>query len=354
MTKKIKVGIIGATSYTAGKLIQLLLSHPNVEITYLSSDSEAGTPAHSVHKFLTQLKLNLVFEETDYEKAAILSDAIFITKPYDFFHKFAHLLFEKEVKVIDLSADFRLKDPKLYSQWYGFEHKNVALLKKSVYGLSEIYKSEIASAKLIANPGCYPISIILGLIPALKRLDVVNTNNTIIVNSTSGISGAGRALRDLNMFINVAENVRPYKIGVHQHTPEIEQELSKSCGNEIKILFAPQVGPYKSGIVSNIFFSLLDDKFTTEEIYQIYKDFYKNKPFIRVYPPDTIPEVQNVYDTNFCDIGITVDKRTNKCIITSVIDNIVKGASGQAIQNMNIAFGIDETVALPYGELRQK
>lgn len=349
MMNKIKVGIIGATSYTAGKLIQLLLSHPYTELVYLASDSNAGVPVESIHTFLTQLKQNLLFKETDYEKITEECDVVFVTKPHGYLHKYVQTLLDKGVKIIDLGADFRLKDPNLYKEWYGFEHKNKEFLKKAVYGLCEINKEAIASAQLLANPGCYATSILLGLVPALVHLKSMDTN-TIVINAISGISGAGKSLKEGSMFINVDENIRLYKIGTHQHTAEIEQEAFRISGKKIKILFAPQIGPYKNGILSNIFFSINDDTLTAEDVYQIYKDFYKDKPFVRVYPVGSIPEVQTIRDTNFCDIGITVDARTKKCVITSVIDNIVKGASGEAIQNMNIIFGIDETKGLPYGE----
>lgn len=350
MKDRIKVGIIGATSFTSTKLVELLLGHPNAEIVYLSSDSNAGEPAQSAHSILKHLKVDLKFEATDFDKAGEICDLVFITKPHGYFHKEAENLYKHDVKIIDFGGDFRLKNPELYAKWYGFDHNNIDLLEKSVYGLCELYKNDIAQAKLIANPGCYPTSVILGLIPALGQNDLVDLKS-ISVNSISGVSGAGRKLTPGNMFINVAENVTPYKIGTHQHTPEMEEILFKKTGKKVNLLFAPQVGPFKIGILSNIFFSLVSDKYTADDIYQLYIGYYKDNPFMRIYKPGELPQVINVLNTNFCDIGITIDKRTNKCVITSAIDNIMKGASGQAVQNMNIAFGLKETTGLPYGEI---
>lgn len=348
MTTRIKAGIVGATSITAGKLIQILSAHPCAEIAYLASDSAVGESISTVHPFLAQSEQEMAFEAIDYDRAAQSCDVVFITKPHGYFHKYARKLFDKGVKIIDLSADFRLTNPALYQKWYGFEHSGSSLLDKAVYGLSEFYRNELSSAQLIANPGCYPAGILLGLVPALKEDKLVDTTS-IVVNSISGISGAGRSPGKEKLYVNVADNVRPYKIGTHQHTPEIEQELSNLAGIQAEILFVPQVGPYRNGILSNIFFSLSSGDYSTEKVYRIYREFYKESFFIRVCPPGQPPEIKNVYNTNFCDIGITVDKRTSKCVVTTAIDNIVKGASGQAIQNMNIAFGINETTGLPYG-----
>jgi N-acetyl-gamma-glutamyl-phosphate reductase len=351
-----KVGIIGAASFASGKLIELLLGHEKVEITYLVSEHFPNEPIEKAHSHLKGV-LDLKFEKYDLSEVAKRCEIVFISKHHGVAVKQTPPLLENGIKVIDLSADFRLKNPEVFEKWYGIKHDAIKTLKEAVYGLPELNFKKIKSARIIANPGCYPTSVILGAAPLFK-LSLVDTNETIIVDSISGISGAGKGNGSMNgekLFINLSNNVRPYNVGTHRHTPEMEQELSALAEGEITLLFAPHVGPFNYGITSNIYIPLKDDKITVEEIVKEYKSFYEGKPFIRIYEVDEIPEIKDVVGTNFCDIGIHYDKRTKLCIIFSVLDNIIKGAAGQAIQNMNIMFGFDEKEGLPYkGALNKK
>lgn len=346
--EKLRVGIIGAASYVSGKLIELLLDHGQVDITYLASDHFPNQSIEEAHSHLKDI-LSLKFERYDFESVAERCDIVFISKHHGVAVKQTPPLLEKGIKVIDLSADFRLKNPKDFKEWYGLDHDAPMALQEAVYGLPELNFEKIQEAKLIANPGCYPTSVILGAAP-LFNLALVDTKEIIIVDSVSGISGAGKSNGDFkNQFINMSDNLRPYDVGTHRHTPEMEQELSAlSHDGDVKILFAPHVGPFKYGIKTNIYVTLKDDTVTEEQIIEEYKSFYQDKPYIRIYEVNKIPEIKDVVGTNFCDIGIRYDKRSNRCIIFSVLDNIIKGAAGQAIQNMNIMFRFDAKEGLPY------
>ncbi len=352
----IKAGIFGASSLTAGKLIELLLNHPEVEISFLASETFNGlgleAPFHGRFKNLLDLK----FESYYSSKNKILSkcDVVFLTKPHGKHGNVAAELLAKDIKVIDLSADFRLKDLNVFAKWYKpqGEHATyyyggefIDLLGKAVYGLPEIHSEKIIKANLVANPGCYPTSVILGLAPLFKEKLV--PDNFVIADSYSGVSGAGKSRKDETQFIDLNENIRPYKIGAHNHTPEMEQELSELGGVNCKVLFAPHIMPIDVGIISTIYVKY-SRKLESKELTDLYNTYYENKPFIRIYENGALPQVKDVANTNFCDIGITIDDRTDRYVITSVIDNTIKGAAGQAIQNMNLMFGFDETAGLPF------
>jgi len=358
----IKAGIFGAASLTAGKLIELLVDHPEVEITHLTSESFKGKDLKESFRGKFKNLLDLKFEGYSENKKKIQNtcDVFFLSKPHGEHGDVAAELLAKGIKVIDLSADFRLADSKVFSEWYNpqgehasyyYDKEFFELLDKAVYGLPEIHAQEIAKADLVANPGCYPTSAVLGLAPLAKEKLI--SDNSVIVDSYSGVSGAGKSRPIDNQFIDLNDNIKPYKIGTHQHTPEMEQELSGLCGEEVKVLFAPHIMPVDVGIVSTIYVNYTK-KLDYEALAALYTDFYKNKPFVRIYDDHLLPQVKDVADTNFCDIGFTVDTRTKRFIITSVIDNTIKGAAGQAVQNMNLMFGFEEVAGLPFGRALRK
>lgn len=255
---------------------------------------------------------------------------------------------KNNTRFIDLSAKFRLKDKNLYNEWYGFEHKSPELLEKAVYGLTELYREKIKNAVLVANPGCYPTATLLAVAPLLKG-NFVDTNESIIVDAISGSSGAGSS--NGLLAIDLDQNIKPYKIGhVHQHIPEMEQEISNIVGNKIGVIFSPYVAQFTFGIRSTNYVKL-KEPYKFEDIDSIYEKMYGREPFIHILDKPIPPEVKNVVGTNFCDLWIRIDKHTNMCIAMSVIDNAVKGASGQAIQNMNVMYGFEETEGLPYGNV---
>ncbi len=258
----------------------------------------------------------------------------------------------KNIKFIDLSGDFRLKDANLYKQWYKFEHTEPKLLDQAVYGLTELYRDKIKGATLIANPGCYPTAGILGIAPLLKY-NLADSGQGIIIDAYSGFSGAGKLKNDYNSAMNVEQNIIPYKIGrEHQHIPEMEQELSNIAGGQIGVTFSPHVIPCKYGILTTSYIKL-KEPFEYEDVFWAYKKMYENEPFIRLLD-GKYPFLRDVEGTNFCDIAIRIDKHNKMCIAMSVIDNVIKGASGQAIQNMNIMFGFDEVEGLPYADVLKK
>ncbi|MCX7919414.1 MAG: N-acetyl-gamma-glutamyl-phosphate reductase [bacterium] len=341
----IKASIIGAASYTAGELIKILLHHPEVTLTYLESSSSTGKTVDQVHPILRGL-VSLPLQEYDKIAIATQSDVVFICRSAGGSMKYgADLLRQSNrLKIIDIGSDFRLKEPSEYKQWYQYTHEEPNLLKQSVYGLPELNASRIKKARLIANPGCYATSIILGLAPVVANHLV--QPNQIYISAYSGISGAGRTYKPgFNMFLDLYGNIRPYKVAIHQHTPEIEQELTNISKQTVKITFIPHVIPIDKGILSTIFVKP-KKKIKLDSIVSLYTEFYKGKPFIRIYPQGEFPQVVNVVNTNFCDIGLGIDQRTGSILIFSAIDNTIKGAGGQAVQNMNIMFGLKETTGL--------
>lgn len=340
---KYRISIAGATGYTGIELIRILLKHPYVEISGLTSESYTGL---RLNKVLPYFEFNITLEKFNPLKIADKSDLVFLCFPHTKSIDAVDSILKLGKLIIDLSADFRIKDKGVYSKWYGVRHTKPALLKKSIYGLPELYKSSIKNARLLANPGCYPTSVILACAPVIKN-KLVNVED-IVINSISGISGAGRKIKTEYLFSEIHENVKTYKIGgVHQHIPEIEQELNNIYGakNKIKISFTPHLAPFNRGILTTINFKL-SKKITVEDTLSIYEEFYKNEKFVRILPKNTFPETKYVYGTNLCDIGLMVDKRLNKLIVISAIDNLVKGAAGQAVQNMNIMLKIPEETAL--------
>lgn len=337
----IKAIICGATGYTGLEIIKLLLNHKDAEITDISAKIDEPQKISDVFPELKG-RFDMLCEDKKVDALAKAgADVVFLALPHRVSMYFAEAFLKKGIKVIDLSADFRLKDANVYKKFYAQEHKYKDLIKTSVYGLPELNSGEIKQAKLIANPGCYPTVSILSLAPLVskKAKDIKD----IIIDAKTGITGAGRKAALALNFGEVAENMKAYKIGVHQHVPEIDQELSTLAKKNISVLFVPHLAPMKRGILATIYIKLTKAP-DTSDVVKMYKNFYKNAPFVRVYDEGDFPETKNVYDTNFCDIGITTDG--DRVIIVGAIDNLIKGASGQAVQNMNIIFGLDETSGL--------
>jgi len=334
--KKTKAAIVGASGYSGQELIRLLLRHPHVEITHFTSRQYAGKAVAEVFpRFRGQV--SATFTEPDVDR--IDADAVFLALPHGVAAEFAPALLQKGIKVLDLSADFRLKSAAVYKEFYEHEHPAPDLLKQSVYGLPEIHREQIRAAKLVACPGCYPTSIILGVAPALKS-GLVKSDG-IIVNSLSGVSGAGRKVADEYLFTECNESARAYSVPKHRHLSEIEQELSLLAGGNVMISFTPHLIPLSRGIISTIYLSLAKK---AEDVLAMYRDFYEGETFVRV--TSSLPDTKNVELTNFCDISARVDPRTNRLIVVSVIDNLTKGAAGQAVQCLNLVCGYDETTGL--------
>ncbi len=332
----VKVGVLGATGYAGAELVRLLCSHKYAEITMLASKTYAGQKMSDVFTSLRGI-CDIVLEEADADKAAAKCDVVFTALPHGVSHEVIKELHSKGLKVIDLSGDFRYNDIKVYEEWYGVEHACPELLNESVYGLCELHREEIKKATLIGNPGCYTTCSILGLAP-LVAAGVVETNN-IIIDAKSGVSGAGRGLALQTHFVECTETMKAYKVATHRHTSEIEQELSLLAGEEIVLSFTPHLVPMKRGILVTEYANL-KKPYTKEELLNMYKEFYKDEKFVRIL--DTLPEVKNITGSNYVDIGLSVDTRLNRVIVVATIDNLVKGAAGQALQNMNLLFGLSE------------
>ena len=338
----LRVGIVGASGYTGSELMRFLVMHPEqVELTCVTSRTFAGQHVSSIHPNLRGL-LDLKFENLDMEEVADKVDIVFLGLPHQSSMMFAPKFLDLGVKVIDFSADYRLISADVYEKWYQ-EHTSPHLLEEAVYGLPELHREEIAGASLIANPGCYPTGAILALLPALKS-GVVESEG-IIVDSKSGISGAGRTPTETTHLPNRYGNFTAYKVGAHRHTPEIEQELSRATGEDITICFVPHYVPMSRGILTTAYLRLREST-STKEVLEIYSRHYEDEPFVRILDEEEIPQTQAVRGSNFCDIGVKVVEESNLLVVISALDNLVKGASGQALQNMNIMAGFDETAGL--------
>ncbi len=332
--------VLGATGYAGIELVRILNSHPEVEIKMLVSHSFVGKKISDVYPNFKGV-LDLVCEDLDVDKAAAC-DIVFTALPHGASKEVIPQLYNKGARIIDLSGDFRYDDADVYAKWYGEEHSSPEILKESVYGLCELHRDKIKNTRLVGNPGCYTTCSILGLAPLLAN-GIVKSDN-IIVDAKSGVTGAGRNSALDYSFCECTENAKAYKIATHRHTSEIEQELSKLAGEEIMISFTPHLIPQKRGILSTMYANLKEDK-TTEELIELYKEYYKDEYFVRVYDAG-LPETNHVAGSNFVDIGLVVDTRLKRVVVSSAIDNIGKGAAGQAVQNMNILLGLDEKTGL--------
>ncbi len=338
----INAAVLGATGYTGTELVRLLSAHPGVDLVFISSESHAGKKISEIHpQFGGQVDLTLKSMQIGQIPGS--TDLVFCALPHGKSAEAVSALLKKDLRVVDLSADYRLKRPELYNEWYAMDHPHAELLNLAIYGLPELYNQEIAGAQLIANPGCYPTSTLLALAPLLKSK--LADTNSIIIDAKSGVSGAGRTPKQSFHFPDCTENFKAYRVASHQHTPEIEQELSRMAGKDLKITFTPHLVPMVRGILSTIYLQL-DQSKSEEELYAIYKNFYSSSPFVRIKDAPSLPETRFVRGSNFCDLALKFDRRTNRLIVISAIDNLVKGASGQAVQNMNIMLGLPEETGL--------
>lgn len=339
----IRVGIVGATGYTGIELLRLLKFHPRVQVTLATTTSQQGEKLSQVHPQFEKI-YDLVLEELDLEKVGEEVDLAFCALPHGQSLEKVPGLLDRGIRVIDLSADFRLRDPEDYLRWYGYQHPRPGLLGESVYGLPEIYRDRLPGARLVANPGCYPTSVILGLKPLLEEglVDV----STLVVDSKSGASGAGRSPSQAFHFAQCTENFKAYRVANHQHTPEIEQELSYLYGNkDVVITFTPHLVPMVRGILSTVY-ARLAEGVEEKDLEAAFQAHYGEEMFIRLREKPALPETRQVYGTNFVDIAFRVDPRTRRVIVITAIDNLVKGAAGQAIQNMNVLLGWPEDTGL--------
>lgn len=338
----IKVGIIGATGYAGQELVRLLLSHNEVKISWYGSRSYIDKKYYEVYQNMFQL-VDATCLDDNMEALAEEVDVIFTATPQGLC---ASLLTEEilnKVKIIDLSADYRIKDVGIYESWYNLEHKTPQFIQEAVYGLCEINREEIKKARLVANPGCYPTCSTLSIYPLLK--EGVIDQNTIIIDAKSGTSGAGRGAKLDNLYCEVNENIKAYGVATHRHTPEIEEQLSYAAGGEVRINFTPHLVPMNRGILVTAYASLKQEV-TYEDIKTIYDKYYAHEKFVRVLDKDVCPQTKWVEGSNFVDVNFKIDPRTNRIIMMGAMDNLVKGAAGQAVQNMNLLFGFEESKGL--------
>lgn len=338
----VKVAVIGGTGYGSIELIRLINIHPYLEIGTIVSNSQAGNQISSTYPHLSGINEQSL-EKFDADRLAKENNIIFLATPSGVSSSLAPQLIDKGSKCIDLSGDFRIRSGDIYEQWYKHSPAPQDYLAQAVYGLCEMNAQNIKTANLIANPGCYPTATLLGLMPIIKT--GLADLESIIIDAKSGVSGAGRGLSLTSHFAELNENLKTYKMGAHQHIPEIEQSLTDESGVPVTITFTPHLIPMTRGIMCTIYVKLKDASLT-EEVQEIYNEFYENKPFVRIRPAGSIPATKEVLGSNYCDIGLHVDPRTKRLTIISVIDNLVKGAAGQAIQNVNIMNGWDETTGL--------
>ncbi|MCB2181208.1 MAG: N-acetyl-gamma-glutamyl-phosphate reductase [Desulfobulbaceae bacterium] len=336
-----RVGIVGASGYTGGELTRILSLHPEVELTVATSRQHAGKKLSAVYPHLSMIS-DIVCEDVNISELVDRADLFFTAVPHQTAMEIVPRFLEAGKKVVDLSADFRIDDARVYEKWYQ-AHSAQEYLAEAVYGLPELNRQKISAARLVANPGCYPTSIILGLAPLLEK--GVIDSSTLIADCKSGGSGAGRAANVGTLFCEVSDGFRAYKVGEHRHTPEIEQELAKLAGHDLTVSFTPHLLPVNRGILSTIYATLKQD-LSSQQVSDMYSSFYKEERFVRLCEPGIIPATQYVRGSNYCDIGFKVDPRTGRIIIISVIDNLVKGAAGQAVQNMNLVCGFDEAMGL--------
>lgn len=340
MTKEYHVAIAGATGYTGSELARILSRHPQVSLRLLTSESKAGTPFSSIYPQFTGIVEHTLRPTSALQEEEDL-DLVFLALPHGVSMDFVRQHGTRRWKIIDLSGDFRLNSAADYKQWYGQEHVAPEALDEAVFGLPELFRSRVREARLIANPGCYPTSTILALAPLLQRK--VIEERGIVVDSKSGVSGAGAKAKASTHFPEVFGNFKAYSLLTHRHTPEMEQVLSKVSGQPIELLFTPHLLPVDRGILTTTYSQSKED-LSTEGLQQLFAEFYRDEPFVRVR--QTPPSLKDVRGSNFCDVFVTWDERTRRVLTVSVIDNLVKGAAGQAVQNMNLLFGLEERTGI--------
>lgn len=344
---KLRVAIIGSTGYGGVELIRFLVHHPHVEITSVISSSTPDVPMSTIFPHLTEI-ITADLDAVDIPLIKSKADLVFAATPSGVSTTLIPELLEAGLKVIDLSGDFRLRRGELYEQWYKKPAADADVLKRAVYAIPELYEEQVRSLKpdqFISNPGCYPTTTSLGLVPIVKSgwADL----QSIIVDAKSGVSGAGRGVNLGVHYAEINENLRVYKVNEHQHIPEIEQTLGDAIGREVVITFTTHLVPMTRGIMCTMYVNLTEDH-REEDIIALYKDFYKDRPFVRVREQGVWPATKEVLGSNYCDIGFSLDQRTKRLTIISVSDNVVKGAAGQAIQNLNLMMGWEETLGLEH------
>ncbi|MEX2450490.1 MAG: N-acetyl-gamma-glutamyl-phosphate reductase [Rhodospirillales bacterium] len=338
--KRIKIAIVGASGYTGAELVRLLARHPNAELSALTADRNAGKPVSHVFPHLGGLDLPAMIKKEEVDWSGI--DIVFCCLPHGTTQEFIAGLPE-HLKVIDLSADFRLENVDTYAEWYGHAHRAPELQKQAVYGITELARDAIKTARLVANPGCYPTSVQLPLVPLIAAGQIAT--DAIIIDAKSGVSGAGRAAKEATLFAEVSEGIHAYGVAAHRHAPEIEQGLSAAAGKEIVVNFTPHLMPMNRGILATIYVAL-SKGVGAEDLHATLSERYAGEPFVRILPFGAVPHTRHVRGSNHCLIGVVTDRVSGRAIIVSVIDNLVKGASGQAVQNMNLVCGLDETTGL--------
>ena len=340
----VKVGIIGATGYAGNELVRLILGHKDVEIVWLGSRSYIDQKYSDVYRNMFKL-VDARCMDDNMEQLADEVDVIFTATPQGLCASLVNDEILSKVKIIDLSADFRLKNVDIYEKWYKLEHKSPQYIDEAVYGLCEINRSKVNNTtRIIANPGCYTTTSILTLYPLVKE-GIINPD-TIIIDAKSGTSGAGRGAKVANLFCEVNESMKAYGVGTHRHTPEIEEQLGYACGrDDLKLIFTPHLVPMNRGILVTAYANLAKDV-TYEDVKAAYDKYYDKEYFVRVLPKDVCPETRWVEGSNFVDIGFKIEPRTNRIIAMGALDNLVKGAAGQAVQNMNLLFGFEENEGL--------
>jgi N-acetyl-gamma-glutamyl-phosphate reductase len=342
MATKAKIAILGASGYTGADAVRLAARHPHLEIAALTANTHAGKAMSDVfpHFFMLDLPKLVEWEKVDWSGM----DAVFCGLPHGTTQEIiaAVLAANPKIKILDMSADFRLRDAATYAQWYGHEHRALGLQKEAVYGLTELYREQITSARLVACPGCYPTATLLALVP-IAMAGLIHADD-IIVDAKSGVTGAGRGLKQNTLFSEAGEGLSPYSIGTHRHAPEIEQEIGVAVGANVTINFTPHLIPMARGELCTSYVRL--NGATPDDLRQALADAYKDEPFVHVAPKGVVPQTQNVRGSNYVQIGVFADRIPGRAIVISTLDNLVKGSAGQAIQNMNLVLGYPETTGL--------
>lgn len=337
-----KAGIIGATGYAGGELVRLLMGHPEAEIVWYGSRSYIDKKYYQAFQNMFQIVEDTCLDD-NMEELAKQVDVIFTATPQGFCASMINEEILSKTKIIDLSADFRIKDVKTYEAWYKLEHKSPQFIGEAVYGLCEINREAVKKARLVANPGCYPTCSTLSLYPLVKE-GLIDAN-TVIIDAKSGTSGAGRGAKIDNLYCEVNENMKAYGVATHRHTPEIEEQLGYAAGEKVTINFTPHLAPMNRGILVTAYASLKKEV-TYEEVKAAYDKYYDKEKFVRVLDKDVCPQTKWVEGSNFVDVNFKIDPRTKRIIVMGAMDNLVKGAAGQAVQNMNLMFGFEETLGL--------
>jgi N-acetyl-gamma-glutamyl-phosphate reductase len=343
MLPKVRIGVLGASGYAGADLVRLALCHPVMDITVLTANSHAGKPMAEVfpHLGFADLPDLTTVEEADWGKV----DAVFCGLPHGTTQEITKkvLADHPKIKFIDMSADFRLEDADTYKSWYGHEHQAPELQSEAVYGLTEHYRDAIVEARLVACPGCYPTASLLALLPLVKGKTI--DAGDIVIDAKSGVSGAGRSLKQNVLFTEAGEGLSPYSVGKHRHAPEIEQEISKAAGGTVLVNFTPHLIPMSRGELCTSYVRLAGGA-TADDLRKTLNDAYADEPFVHVAKAGVLPQTQNVRGSNFVQIGVVADRLPGRAIVISVLDNLVKGSAGQAVQNFNLMFGVEETTGL--------